>query len=206
MARYLGPKCRLSRRAKTDLMLKSNIRPIESKCNIERTPGQHWQRRGRHSDYGDQLQMKQRVRDFYGVLEKQFRRDYDHAARQKGSTGYNLFVRLERRLCNVVYRMGFASTRAEARQLVSHKAINVNGYRINVPSYRLKPGDEIAVNDKAKQQLRVQAALDLAQQRDMPTWLDVNAKEFKGIYKNDPDVADVPQEFKMNLVVELYSK
>lgn len=206
MARYLGPKCRLSRREKTDLGLKSGIRAIDSKCNIERTPGQHWQRRGRTTDYGVQLRMKQMIRRYYGVLEKQFRNYYKEADRIKGSTGDNLLHLLEARLDNIVYRMGFAATRAEARQLVSHKAILVNGKVVNIPSYRVKPGDEIEVRERSKKQLRIQAALDLAQQRGAISWVDVDTKALKGVYKAEPDIAELPAEFKVNLVVELYSK
>jgi len=206
MARYIGPKCRLSRREKTDLQLKSGIRAIDSKCNLERAPGVHWQRRGRHTDYGQQLRMKQMLRRYYGVLEKQFRRYYDIANARKGSTGDNLLKVLESRLDNVVYRMGFAATRAEARQLVTHKAILVNGFVNNVPSYFVKPGDVIEIREKAKKQLRISAAMQLAEQRPDTSWIDVDAKKFSGVYKEHADVAELPAEFKVNLVVELYSK
>ena len=207
MARYLGPKCRLSRREKTDLQLKSGIRAIDSKCNIERTPGQHWQRRGRTTDYGVQLRMKQLIRRYYDILERQFRNYYEAADRMKGSTGDNLLRFLESRLDNVVYRMGFSATRAEARQLVSHKSVLVNGEVVNIPSYQLKPNDVVEIRDKAKQQLRVKAALDLAQQRpQQAAWMDVDAKKVSGTFKNYPDMSELPAEFKINLVVELYSK
>ncbi len=206
MARYLGPKCRLSRREKTDLQLKSGVRAIDSKCNLERTPGQHWQRRGRTTDYGVQLRMKQLIRRYYGLMEKQFRNYYKEADRRKGSTGDNLLHILESRLDNVVYRMGFAATRAEARQLVTHKSILVNGDIVNIPSYQVKPSDEIAIREKAKKQLRIKAALDLAQQREPSSWIDVDAKQMKGTYKDLPDVSELPAIFKVNLVVELYSK
>src|SRR3990167_2869509 len=206
MARYLGPKCRLSRREKTDLQLKSGIRAIDSKCNIERAPGVHWARRGRNTDYGMQLRMKQLLRRYYGVLEKQFRRYYALANAGKGSTGDKLLKILESRLDNVVYRMGFAATRAEARQLVSHKAILVNSFMNNVPSYLVKPGDVIEVREKAKSQMRIAAAMQLAEQRSETTWIDVDAKNFSGVYKEHADVAELPAEFKVNLVVELYSK
>lgn len=206
MARYLGPKCRLSRREKTDLEHKSGIRGIDSKCNHERIPGQHWQRRGRTTDYGIQLRMKQMIRRYYEILERQFRSYYKEADRVKGSTGDNLLMLLESRLDNVVYRMGFAATRSEARQLVSHKAIMVNGQNVNIPSYRLQPGDTVEVRAKAKNQLRIKAALDLAQQKTSCAWLDVDSSKMIGVYKEHADVADLPSVFKVNLVVELYSK
>lgn len=206
MARYIGPKCRLSRRDKTDLQLKSGIRSIDSKCNIERTPGMHWQRRVRSTDYGVQLRMKQMIRRYYGVLENQFRKYYRSADRMKGSTGDNLLKTLEARLDNVVYRIGFAATRAEARQLVTHKAILVNGAIVNIPSYQVRPGDVIEVRSKAKTQLRIGAALELAQQRQQMSWIDVDAKKLTGTFKNEPEVSELPSEFKVNLVVELYSK
>lgn len=206
MARYLGPKCRLSRREKTDLQLKSGIRGIDTKCNLERTPGQHWQRRGRSTDYGTQLRMKQLIRRYYGILEKQFRNYYKKADHMKGSTGDNLLQLLESRLDNVVYRMGFAATRAEARQLVVHKAVLVNGTIVNIPSYTVQPNDVIEIREKAKKQLRIIAALDLAQQREPISWLDIDTKKFSGIFKNLPEVSELPKEFKVNLVVELYSK
>lgn len=206
MARYLGPKCRLSRREKTDLQLKSGIRAIDSKCNIERIPGMHWQRRGRTTDYGVQLRMKQMIKRYYDVLEKQFRNYYKQADRLKGSTGDNLLKLLESRLDNVIYRMGFAATRAEARQLVSHKAILVNGEIVNIPSYQVKPGDVIEIRNRAKGQLRIKGALDLAQQRSPISWIEVDTKKMAGTFKDHPDVTELPAEFKVNLVVELYSK
>lgn len=206
MAKYLGPKCRLSRREKTDLQLKSGIRSIDSKCKIDRTPGQHWQRRGRITDYALQLRMKQLIRRYYGVLEKQFRNYYKKADRMKGSTGDNLLRLLESRLDNVVYRMGFAATRAEARQLVNHKSITVNGKIINVASYLVAPNDTIEVRNRSKEQLRITAALELAQQRQAAAWLEVDSKKKSGTFKNYPDISELPAEFKVNLVVELYSK
>lgn len=206
MARYLGPKCRLSRRERTDLQLKSGIRALDSKCNVERAPGQHWQRRGRNTDYGVQLRMKQMIRRYYDVMERQFRNTYKNADQLRGSTGDNLLRLLESRLDNVVYRMGFASTRAEARQLVSHKSILINGATVNIPSYRVKPGDIVEVRNRAKQQLRIRAALELAQQRENVSWIEVDSKEMKGTYKDDAEVSELPAEFKVNLVVELYSK
>ena len=206
MGRYLGPKCRLSRREKTDLQLKSGVRAVDSKCNLERTPGQHWARRGRTTDYGVQLRMKQMIRRYYGVMEKQFRKYYKVADRMKGSTGDNLLRLLELRLDNVVYRLGFASTRAEARQLVSHKAILVNGSVVNVPSYPIAKDDIIAIRSRAKGQLRVKAAMDLAKQRTALSWVDVDEKELQGSMTDLPEIEELPAEFKVNLVVELYSK
>jgi len=206
MAKYLGPTCRLSRREKTDLGLKSGIRDLETKCKMDHTPGQHWQRRGRTTDYGMQLRMKQLIRRYYGVLEKKFRLYYQTADRSKGSTGENLLRLLEARLDNVVYRMGFAVTRAEAKQLVSHKAILVNDQVVNIPSYSVKPGDVISVREKAKKQLRISAAIDLAQHRELVGWMEVDSKALSGIYKSQPDLDQLPTEFKINYVVELYSK
>lgn len=206
MAKYTGPKCKLSRREGTDLQLKSGIRGVESKCKLDTPPGQHGARRSRTTDYGIMLRMKQLIRRYYGVLEKQFRRYYEQADRKKGSTGDNLLHILESRLDNVVYRMGFASTRAEARQLVNHNAILVNGAMVNIPSYQVKPNDEIEIRDKAKGQLRIKAALDLAEQRSQPEWLEVDSKKMRGTFKVYPDMSDLPAEFKVNLVVEYYSK
>lgn len=206
MAKYLGPKCRLSRREKTDLGLKSGIRDIETKCKFDRTPGQHWQRRTRVTDYATQLRMKQLIRRYYGVLEKKFRLYYQEADRVKGSTGENLLRLLESRLDNVVYRMGFAVTRAEARQLVSHKSVLVNGHVVNIASYAVQPGDAVSIRDKAKKQLRIAAAIDLSQQREPTSWIDVDAKEMSGTYKAYPDMDQLPPEFKVSYVVELYSK
>lgn len=206
MARYIGPKCRLSRREKTDLQLKSGIRSIDTKCRIDKLPGMHWQRRGRTTDYGVQLRMKQMIRRYYGVLEKQFRNYYEAAEKMKGSTGDNLLHLLESRLDNVVYRMGFAATRAEARQLVSHKAITVNGKTINIPSYQVNANDVVEVRERSKNQLRIKAALELAQQRQAVSWIEVDSKKMTGTFKDKPDVTELPAEFKINLVVELYSK
>lgn len=206
MARYLGPKLKLSRREGTDLFLKSGVRSIESKCKIEHPPGQHGQRRGRASDYAVQLREKQKVRRLYSVLEKQFRNYYKLADRQKGATGENLLRLLESRLDNVVYRMGFGSTRAEARQLVSHRAIAVNGKRVNIPSYQVRPHDVVSVADKAKGQLRVQAALQLAATRAPVDWVDVDTDSKEGEFRRFPDRNELPQEINENLIVELYSK
>jgi len=206
MARYLGPTCKLSRREGTDLFLKSGIRPLESKCKADAAPGQHGQRRGRLSDYGVQLREKQKVRRLYGVLEKQFRNYYKRAAGDKGNTGENLLRILEERLDNVVYRMGFGSTRSEARQLVAHNSILVNGERVNIPSYRVQPGDEISIRERSKNQLRIQSALNLATQRGVVEWVDVDTSKMQGVYKRAPDRADLPAEINENLIVELYSK
>lgn len=206
MARYLGPTCKLSRREGTDLFLKSGVRPIDSKCKIENAPGQHGLRRGRLSDYGVQLREKQKVRRLYGVLEKQFRNYYKTAARIKGATGENLLQLLESRLDNVVYRMGFGSTRAEARQLVSHKGILVNGKGVNIASYQVKAGDVVSVREKSQKQLRVQSALALAAQRGQPEWIEVDPNKMSGTFKNVPDRIDLPSEINENLIVELYSK
>ena len=206
MARYLGPKLKLSRREGTDLFLKSGVRPIDSKCKIDNAPGQHGARRGRLSDYAIQLREKQKVRRFYGVLEKQFRNYYKKADRQKGATGENLLVLLESRLDNVVYRMGFGSTRAEARQLVSHKGVLVNGKPVNIASYSVKPEDRVSLSQSARQQLRVQSALQLASQRAEVSWVDVDSSSFEGVFKRAPDREELPTEINENLIVELYSK
>ncbi len=206
MARYIGPKCKLSRREGTDLFLKSGVRALESKCKAEAIPGQHGARRGRLSDYGVQLREKQKVRRIYGVLEKQFRNYYKEAARLKGATGENLLQLLESRLDNVVYRIGFGSTRSESRQLVSHKAILVNGSTVNVPSYQVKAGDVISLREKAKKQLRVQSAMALAAQRGEPVWLEVSSEKLEGVFKALPDRQDLSSEINENLIVELYSK
>ena len=183
MARYLGPKLKLSRREGTDLFLKSGVRPIDSKCKIDNAPGQHGVRRGRLSDYAIQLREKQKVRRIYGVLEKQFRNYYKAADRKKGATGENLLKLLESRLDNVVYRMGYGSTRAESRQLVSHKAITVNGGVVNIASFQVKADDVVAVAEKSKGQLRIQAALQLAAQRGQVDWVEVSAEKMEGTFK-----------------------
>ena len=206
MARYLGPKLKLSRREGTDLFLKSGVRPIDSKCKIDNAPGQHGIRRGRLSDYAIQLREKQKVRRIYGVLEKQFRNYYKAADRKKGATGENLLKLLESRLDNVVYRMGYGSTRAESRQLVSHKAVTVNGGIVNIASYQVKPDDIVAVAEKSKGQLRIQAALQLAAQRGQVDWVEVNAEKMEGTFKRLPDREELPAEINENLIVELYSK
>jgi small subunit ribosomal protein S4 len=206
MARYLGPKLKLSRREGTDLFLKSGVRAIDSKCKIDNAPGQHGARRGRLSDYGIQLREKQKVRRMFGVLEKQFRNYYKEAARLKGNTGENLLQLLEQRLDNVVYRMGFASTRAEARQLVSHKAIVVNGQVVNIPSFNVKTDDVVSVREKSKTQARIGAALELAEQREKPTWIEVDSKKMEGTFKRIPERSDLSAEINEQLIVELYSK
>ncbi|MEY8241311.1 MAG: 30S ribosomal protein S4 [Cycloclasticus sp.] len=206
MARYLGPKLKLSRREGTDLFLKSGVRAIDTKCKIETIPGQHGARRGRLSDYGVQLREKQKVRRMYGVLEKQFSNYYKEAARQKGNTGENLLQLLEQRLDNVVYRMGYASTRAEARQLVSHKAIVVNDVVVNIPSFTVKAEDNVSVREKSKTQARIIAALDLADQREKPLWVEVDSKKLEGVFKRVPDRTDLSAEINEQLIVELYSK
>lgn len=207
MARYLGPTCKLARREGTDLFLKSPVRSLESKCRIDKVPGQSAQaRRPRATVFGIQLREKQKLRRMYGVLEKQFRAYYDEAARRKGSTGENLLTLLESRLDNVIYRMGFAVTRAEARQLVSHKAIMVNGRVVNIPSFQVSPGDEIEIREKAKNQLRIQAALEIAEQIGTPHWLEVDTKARRGMFKMPPDRADLYSDIDESLVVALYSK
>lgn len=206
MARYIGPRCKLSRREGTNLELTSDIRAIDTKCKLETPPGQHGQKRGRLSDYGLQLRAKQTLRRIYGVLERQFTNCYKLAVRRKGSTGDNLLKILESRLDNVVYRMGFAATRAEARQLVSHKGIAVNGKLVNIPSYQVQPGDTITIRESAKGQLRIKAAVELSQQRTTAEWLDVDTSSLVGVFKRTPDRSDLPSWYNEHLVVELYSK
>jgi small subunit ribosomal protein S4 len=206
MARYLGPKCKLSRREGTDLFLKSSIRSLESKCRIESQPGQHGAKRTRLSDYGGQLREKQKLRRMYGVLERQFRRYYHEASRRTGATGQALLQILECRLDNVVYRMGFAATRAEARQLVGHKAIEVNGKVVNIPSYQVKAEDQIAVRERARKQLRIQNALAIAKQLPPIEWVEVDEAKFSGKFKRMPERSDILPDINENLVVELYSK
>jgi small subunit ribosomal protein S4 len=206
MARYRGPTCKLSRREGTDLFLKSGIKPLEAKCKLEVPPGGQAQRRARLSDYGVQLREKQKLRRMYGVLERQFRNYYKKASRVKGSTGENLLRMLESRLDNVVYRMGFAATRAEARQLVSHRGILVNEQIVNVPSYQLKAGDKIAVRERAKKQLRIQSALNIAGQVGFPEWVEVDDKGMVGTLKALPERDEILPDINENLVVELYSK
>ncbi|HSN72610.1 MAG TPA: 30S ribosomal protein S4 [Steroidobacteraceae bacterium] len=207
MARYLGPKCKLSRREGTDLFLKSGVKSLESKCKLEVPPGGvKGERRTRLSDYGLQLREKQKLRRMYGVLERQFRGYYQRASGRPGATGETLLKLLEGRLDNVVYRMGFAATRNEARQLVSHKGITVNGAVVNVPSYQCKAGDVIAVRESAQKQLRIQAALQIKAQVGFPEWVEVDEKKFSGVLKQLPDREDILPDINENLVVELYSK
>ncbi len=206
MARYLGPKCKLSRREGTDLFLKSARRPLDSKCKLESRPGQHGAKQNRVSEYGTQLREKQKIRRMYGVLERQFRTYFAEAARRKGATGENLLQLLESRLDNAVYRMGFGSTRAEARQLVSHCAVQVNGKAVNIPSYLLKPNDIVALKEKAQKQLRVQDSLKLAESSGFPSWVEVDTKKFSAVFKTLPDRAEFAADINEQLVVELYSK
>ena len=207
MARYLGPKAKLSRREGTDLFLKSARRSIADKAKFDSKPGQHGRTSGqRMSDFGLQLREKQKVKRMYGVLERQFRRYFAMADQQKGNTGSNLLSLLESRLDNVVYRMGFGSTRAEARQLVSHKAITVNGHPVNIPSYLVKAGDVIAVREKSKKQGRVLEALELAKQVGMPAWVDVNSEKAEGTFKKSPDRDEFAADINESLIVELYSR
>ena len=206
MARYIGPKCKLSRREGTDLYLKSARRSLDSKCKMESAPGQHGAKKPRLSGYGLQLREKQKIRRIYGVLERQFRRYFAEADRRKGSTGELLLQLLESRLDNVVYRMGFASTRAEARQLVSHKALMVNGQVVNIPSFQVKAGDVVAVRKKAKKQVRIQEAMGLATQIGLPSWVSVDATKLEGTFKNVPDRAELYSDINEQLVVEFYSK
>ncbi len=205
MARYRGPRLRLSRREGTDLFLTTGTRAIESKCKLENKPG-NVQSRTRLSDYGTQLREKQKVKRMYGLLEKQFRNYYLKAANAKGNTGENLLNLLESRLDNVVYRMGFAVTRAEARQMVSHKAVSVNGNCVNVPSYNVLPDDIVSIRNKNKQQLRIKAAADLSKSREALSWLDVNLEELEGKFVNYPDRSELSADINENLIIELYSK
>jgi len=206
MARYLGPTCKLSRREGTDLLLKSRGKSLDKKCKLEQRPGQHGTARTRSSDYALQLRAKQRIRRIYGILEKQFRNYYKSADLKKGATGSNLLNLLESRLDNVVYRMGYASTRAEARQLVSHKAVLVNDKVTNIPSYQVQLGDEIKIREKAKKQQRIVEAISIMEQYGFPSWVDVNSKEMSGIFKSLPERSELGSDMNEQLVVELYSK
>ncbi len=206
MARYTGPSCKLARREGTDLFLKSKAKSIESKCKFNVTPGGQKQGRGRLSDYGLQLREKQKLRRMYGILERQFRRYYKKAAQKKGATGENLLKLLEGRLDNVVYRMGFAATRAEARQIVSHKGITVNNELVNIPSFQVKAGDVIEVREKAKSQDRIKAAVSIAGQLGLPEWVEVDEKKLQGTLKALPERDEILPDINENLVVELYSK
>ncbi len=208
MARYIGPTCKLARREGADLSLKSPARALDSKCKLEQKPGQHGAaKKGKMSDYAVQLREKQKVKRIYGLLERQFRLYYAKASNLKGATGENLLRLLESRLDNVVFRMGFAVTRAGARQLVAHKSITVNGKKVNLASYQVKAGDEVAVAEGARKQLRIQEALTLSQEMDLtPGWVEVDAKKMAGTFKVAPDRADLPSDINENLIVELYSK
>lgn len=207
MARYIGPKAKLSRREGTDLFLKSTRRSLDSKCKLDSKPGQHGRTSGaRTSDYGNQLREKQKVKRMYGILERQFRRYFAEADRRKGNTGENLLKLLESRLDNVAYRMGFGSTRAEARQLVSHKAFTVNGEVVNIASYLVKAGDVVAVREKAKKQARILEALSLAEQSGLPSWVSVDAKKMEGVFKSMPDRTEIANDVNESLIVELYSR
>jgi len=206
VAKYTGPKCKLSRREGVDLELKSALRPLDSKCKLDQIPGQHGARRARLSDYALQLREKQKLRRIYGVLEKQFRNYYKAAASQKGSTGENLLSLLETRLDNVVYRSGFGATRAEARQLVNHKAIMVNNKVVNIPSYQVKPNDVITVREKAKKQTRITDSINLAKARGIADWITLDENKLEATFKNVPERTDLPPDINEQLVVELYSK
>lgn len=206
MARYLGPKCKLSRREGVDLFLKSRSRGLESKCKLEKLPGEHGDKRPRMSNYASQLREKQKLRRFYGILERQFHNYFVKANRKRGSTGENLLKLLECRLDNVVYRMGFAVTRAEARQLVSHKAIFVNEQSVNIPSYQVSASDVISIRPKSRNQLRIKAALTQAQEYGFPEWVEVDSDKMSGVFKAPPDRGDLPSDINEQLVVELYSK
>ena len=207
MAKYTGPKCKLARREGTDLFLKSGVKPLESKCKFQVPPGGiKGERKTRLSDYGLQLREKQKLRRMYGVLERQFSNYYTEAARRAGATGENLLKLLECRLDNVVYRMGFASTRSEARQLVSHKGIQVNGDVVTIPSYQVKPGDVVQVREKSRKQLRITSAMQIASQVGLPEWVQVTESEMKGVFKQVPARDEILPDINENLVVELYSK
>ncbi len=206
MARYLGPTCKLSRREGTDLLLKSRGKSLEGKCKLDQRPGQHGTARTRNSDYALQLRAKQRIRRIYGVLEKQFRNYYKSADLKKGATGLNLLNLLETRLDNVVYRMGYACTRAEARQLVSHKSIVVNDKITNIPSYQVNIGDEVKIREKSKKQQRILDSLTVTEQYGYPSWLEVNSKDMTGIFKSHPERSELGADMNEQLVVELYSK
>ncbi|MES1986783.1 MAG: 30S ribosomal protein S4, partial [Pseudomonadota bacterium] len=201
MARYLGPRCKLARREGTDLYLASGVRALETKCKADTLPGQHGQKRNRLSDYGVQLRQKQMIRRIYGVLERQFRKYYTEAARREGATGEVLLQILERRLDNVVYRMGFASTRAEARQLVTHRAIMVNGKIVDIPSFSVSVGDSIEVRERCKSQSRIIAALELLKQRTPVEWVSVDVSKKSGVFKAVPARSDLPAEYNEHLIV-----
>lgn len=206
MAKYIGPKCRLSRREGVDLQHKSKARSLDSKCKASVPPGQFGEKKGRATDYSLQLRMKQLIKRYYGILEKQFHNYYKKADSRKGSSGENLIRLLESRLDNVVYRSGFAVTRAEARQMVNHKAVTVNGKVVSIPSYLVEPNDEIGIKEKSKKQSRIANAMDVAEKAVMPEWVEVDGKKITSVFKRYPDASEFPPEFKVHLVVELYSK
>lgn len=206
MARYLGPKLKLSRREGTDLFLKSGVRGIDTKCKLDQPPGHHGSRKSRLSDYGAQLREKQKLRRTYGILERQFSNYYKKANKARGNTGENLLTLLEKRLDNVVYRMGFGSTRSESRQLVCHKCILVNTKVLNIPSYQVNINDTISICEKATTQYRVKAALSLSNDRESPNWLEVDQKKVKGIFKRIPERTELSSDINEHLIVELYSK
>lgn len=206
MAKYIGPKCKLSRREGVDLELKSSLRPLDSKCKLDQVPGQHGARRARLSDYALQLREKQKVRRIYGILEKQFRNYYKEAARIKGSTGEILLQLLERRLDNVVYRAGFGATRAEARQIVNHRSVMVNNKVVNIPSYQVNANDVISIREKSKKQTRIADSMNLAKQNGIVDWISVDESKLEAVYKNVPERADLSADINEQLIVELYSK
>ncbi|CRK85855.1 30S ribosomal protein S4 [Candidatus Providencia siddallii] len=206
MAKYLGPKLKLSRREGTDLFLKSGICAIDTKCKLDQAPGQHGARKQRLSDYGVQLREKQKVRRIYGILERQFHNYYKQATHLKGNTGENLLVLLEKRLDNVVYRMGFGSTRAEARQMVNHKTVMVNNRTVNIPSYLVSQNDIISIREKSKNQSRIKAALALVEQREKSSWLEVDIAKMEGVFKRIPERSEISADINEHLIVELYSK
>ena len=206
MARYIGPKCKLSRREGVDLELKSGVRALDTKCKLEQSPGQHGAKRGRMTDYGLQLREKQKVRRIYGILERQFHNYYVEASRLRGSTGENLLKLLESRLDNVVYRIGFGATRSEARQLVSHKSIMVNGKVVNIPSFLVKTNDVIAIREKSKKQTRIQDSINLAKQKGLAGWISLDETKLEAVFKSVPERSDLSADINESLVVELYSK
>ena len=206
MARYVGPKCKLSRRAGVDLLLKSRARSLDSKCKLDTPPGQHGARKQRPSDYAAQLREKQKLKQMYGVLERQFRNYYHKATTQKGATGFNLLLMLEQRLDNVIYRMGFGRTRSEARQMVSHGAVEVNGKRVNIASYQVQVGDVVSIREKSRAQSRIAESMSIASQAGMPEWIDVDEKGLKGTFKALPTRDQILPDINESLVVELYSK
>ncbi|XBC40679.1 MAG: 30S ribosomal protein S4 [Buchnera aphidicola (Nurudea yanoniella)] len=206
MAKYLGPKLKLSRREGTDLFLKSGIRSIDSKCKLDKLPGQHGSRKPRLSDYGIQLREKQKVRRLYGILESQFHNYYKRSVRLKGNTGENLLILLEKRLDNIVYRMGFGATRFESRQLISHKSISVNGRLVSIPSYQVTIGDTVCIREKFRKHTRIKAALELLEHRELSDWIEVNVSKMEGIFKRIPERSDLSAEINEHLIVELYSK